>query len=232
MGPPDFGRWCWRRRWTLGLFAVMALLNAHLFVPMPAAIPDATTWLAYDRDAVLNGEVWRLVTGCFVHGTPAHFIWDLSTFLLLGLLYEPDFPRSYPILIASSVVALGLVVFLFLPSVTRSAGWSGVDYSVIVAALWVEAGRARRRGLVNALAVAGAALIAGVNVVHELVTGRMVFNAESLGGGDIQLLWVAHPTGTLVALVFLVVRHEALKGDTALPPAGPGGRAELKGERA
>jgi rhomboid family GlyGly-CTERM serine protease len=192
---------------------VLLLCNAHFLVPFP----DPSPWLEYRRQAVLDGELWRLLTCHLVHDNAGHFFWDVSVFVLLGLLYEPDYPRSLPMLVVATGLALGLVLVLFLPEQQSARGMSGIDYSLMIAALWAEAGRARQRGLVNALAVAGAALILAVNVVHECVTGQMVFNAELLAG-DVKLLWVAHPTGTVVALVFLAVRHEALKGDPV--PAG------------
>jgi len=42
----------------------------------------------YDRAALLRGEVWRLVTGHFVHWSLSHLVWDVLAFLILGAICE------------------------------------------------------------------------------------------------------------------------------------------------
>ena len=53
--------------WTLCLCALLLLLNLGLFPWAPAAFADLAGWLQYDRAAILQGQLWRLLTGNLVH---------------------------------------------------------------------------------------------------------------------------------------------------------------------
>jgi rhomboid family GlyGly-CTERM serine protease len=66
------------------LTLVLASIAAALYA-FAGPAPDA---LLFDRSAIASGEVWRLVTGHFVHADPAHLWWNLAAFVPLGLLLE------------------------------------------------------------------------------------------------------------------------------------------------
>jgi rhomboid family GlyGly-CTERM serine protease len=87
----------------------------------------------YDRAALLRGEVWRLVTGHFVHWSFAHLAWDLLAFVILGAVCERR--RA---LFASVILATALIVSIFLfvccPEVAMYRGLSAID-----SALWMWA---------------------------------------------------------------------------------------------
>ena len=82
--------------------------------------------LQYDRAAILQGEVWRLITGHFVHWTPSHLAWDLLAFIVLGAIC---LRRRW--LFASVVMTTALIVSTFLlvlcPEVTMYRGLSSID---------------------------------------------------------------------------------------------------------
>ena len=67
------------------------------------------TLLEYDRAAILHGEVWRLVTGHFVHWSVGHLAWDLLAFAILSAVCMR---RRW--LFAAVVLATAIVVSLFL----------------------------------------------------------------------------------------------------------------------
>src|SRR5579859_5221922 len=48
--------------------------------------------LRYDRVAILHGEVWRLVTGDFVHLGAGHLLEDMAGLVLLWLLFADVMP--------------------------------------------------------------------------------------------------------------------------------------------
>ncbi len=62
---------------TLAVVAMVFLI----FGPAPAD-------LLFDREAVANGELWRLLTGHFVHADGEHFFWNVSALALLGVMAE------------------------------------------------------------------------------------------------------------------------------------------------
>ena len=69
--------------------------------------------LRYDRAAILHGEVWRLVTGNFVHLGPGHLLEDMAGALLLWLLFEdalPGWRMPATVLVGSVAVGVGLLL--------------------------------------------------------------------------------------------------------------------------
>jgi len=170
----------WRScRWTLGLCAVMALVNIGLFPRAPDALQRLVEWLQFDRQAVLQGELWRLLTGNMVHWSVEHFLLDVGAFAIMGLLYERHL-RHYPWILAAAGMSVGCGMLVFLPEMGIYRGLSGVDSGQFAAALCVEcvlaSGQARRW-----LWIAPAAAIFASKILYECATGEMFFGTESLG---------------------------------------------------
>lgn len=65
----------------LTVVMVMASLLASLS-------PQLALLLQYDRAAIAQGDVWRLLTGNFTHWGHNHLFWDLSTFAFFLLALE------------------------------------------------------------------------------------------------------------------------------------------------
>jgi len=68
--------------------------------------------LRYDREAISHGEVWRLLTGNFLHLGAGHLLEDMAGLVLLWLLFEdvlPDWRMPLVVLIGSLAVGVGLL---------------------------------------------------------------------------------------------------------------------------
>lgn len=69
--------------------------------------------LMFDKQAILNGEFWRILTGHFVHSNFAHLFWDVLALIILGSVIEMNEPKQLlPALFAS---CLAVSVWLFSP---------------------------------------------------------------------------------------------------------------------
>ncbi len=142
-------------RLTLCLGVVMAA--AYLLLgPAPAG-------LMLERQAVANGEIWRLLTGHLVHADNAHLSWNLGAFLVLSGLYElqerPG-PGRYFGLIAAGALAIDAWFWWLQPGLPVYCGLSGVlngFFAVLAVFLW-------RRTRHPAIALAGLAAIAKIAV--------------------------------------------------------------------
>ncbi len=66
----------------------LTLAAAALAAALYAAAGPAPEALLFDRGAIAAGEVWRLLTGHFVHADLAHLGWNLAALLPLGILLE------------------------------------------------------------------------------------------------------------------------------------------------
>jgi rhomboid family GlyGly-CTERM serine protease len=181
----------------------MLALNFGLLTGTPAWGGAFVSALQYDRTSILDGQVWRLITGNLVHWSFEHFALDVGAFLVVGFLYEPIIRRIYPWLMLAAASTVGVVLFLFQPELTIYRGLSGVDSGQFATALGIEcllAWRQQRRWLW----VGPAAAIFVLKILYECGTGRLFFGTESLGdiGRPVPL---SHAAGVVAMLGFVTL---------------------------
>lgn len=96
------------------------------------ASPALASFLMYDRAAILSGELWRLVTGHWVHFSFSHLFYDLLALTIAGWLIER---RGYPrfgLLCLLSTLGISTVLLAVKPEISLYGGLSGVAYSAFV----------------------------------------------------------------------------------------------------
>jgi rhomboid family GlyGly-CTERM serine protease len=178
--PTASSPWWKSSPWTLGLCALMVAINLALLQPGSEPSGPWIDALEFNRQAVLHGQLWRLVTGSLVHWSREHFLLDVGAFLIVGLLYERHLRRSYPWILLASGVAVGCGVLWFRPDMTVYRGLSGVDSGQFAAAILVECGLAARepRRWIWVLPVAG---VFAFKILYECLSGQLLFGTDSLG---------------------------------------------------
>ena len=198
-----------RAPWTLCLGLAMCALNLGIIASAPDVARELVGVLEFDRRAISSGDVWRLFTGSLVHWTPYHFLLDVGTFLIVGLIFERQLGRLYPWMLLASGLAVGASVFLLESDLVFYRGLSGVVSGQFTVGIFNEILRARNRRQVFLLLPALSVLT--VKLIYESATGTMMFATERLGDlGD--PLPLAHVAGTLGALaagfVWIVARSD------------------------
>ena len=90
--------------------------------------------LRYEREAVLQGEYWRLLTGHLVHGSWLHLLMNGLGLGLVAALFDRDYSLPAWLLIALfSVVAIDLGFVLYEPQLLWYVGLSGVLHGALAA---------------------------------------------------------------------------------------------------
>ncbi len=121
----------WRGRGPTG-----RSVSCSLALVLPAvailAWPSLAGELEYDRAAIGNGELWRVVTCQWTHWNLDHFLWDALVFLSLGTICERYNRRRFAVCIATSAVLIPLTVWLWLPGMPYFRGLSGIDSALFV----------------------------------------------------------------------------------------------------
>jgi rhomboid family GlyGly-CTERM serine protease len=117
-------------------------------------VPNSASLIVYDRAAILSGEVWRLITGNWVHFSLSHLVYDSATLGLAGWMIErrgyPYYKSLYilaPILIGAGLlvaqpdlqlygglsgIACGAVVFLALHGLRDAGPWRWICLTVLL----------------------------------------------------------------------------------------------------
>jgi len=109
-------------KWTI----IIVMLSMTVFM-----LPDLSSILIYKRSAIIDGEAWRILTAAFVHFSPTHLFYNMTGFLLCGLILEIG---KYPYVLSLygiSIALMGLAVYMLMPEMEYYAGISGVVHGSI-----------------------------------------------------------------------------------------------------
>jgi rhomboid family GlyGly-CTERM serine protease len=153
---------------------------------------EASLWLQYDRQAILAGQVWRLVTGHLAHLGMGHLLLNLAGLALVWALVGSALPTAR-CLAVSLICALGvsLGLLLFDPAVQRYVGFSGVLHGLFAAGAM---GRLRV-GMQGAWPMLG---VLALKLAWEQIAGPLPGSAAAAGGAVIVN---AHLYGALTGLL-------------------------------
>ncbi|HYE89880.1 MAG TPA: rhomboid family intramembrane serine protease, partial [Terriglobales bacterium] len=179
---------------TLGVIVVLVAIFALELGLEILDSPEALLLVgALSRDAVMQGEWWRLVTAVFLHGGVEHVVGNAIALLVLGMVCEHAFGRvQFAWLFVMSGIAGSVLSMLATPG--PSVGASGAIFGLQGAAV-VLFRRHRERLLMRDRRI-GVVLI--VWALYTIATGLVtpyVDNGAHIGGflGGALLARGLHP---------------------------------------
>ncbi len=181
------------RSWVLpAVIAVLCLLGL--------AIGDALRdQLRYERSAIGAGELYRLLSGHFVHLGVGHALLNVFglglVWVLVGGVYSA---MRWIMALGVVVVTIDLGFWYLLPSLDWYVGLSGVLHGLLVAGL-VGGFRARQW---ESLILGG---VVAAKLVYEAVAGPMPGSADAAGGAVIVEAHLYGAVGGLVAGAMLLL---------------------------
>ena len=159
----------------------------------------ASELLIFDRAKIMDGELWRLVTGHLVHLNFQHLIWNALAYLILAVMARHDEGISYSRqagIIAAGIVAIDAAIFLSPTQLSYYAGFSGV-LNALWAVMIVEAWWQKRSGFIALIG-----LLSLMKIAYEAVTAETLF---------FYTPWPAafegHAGGALAGLLFLAAER-------------------------
>jgi rhomboid family GlyGly-CTERM serine protease len=175
-------------KWTLAVGALAIAATAAAFAS--SAFADAV--IADAR--IAHGQLWRAITGPFVHATWGHLVRDLALVALAGVAYEAPLRSRRALLFGAGLVLPALAV-LAAGDAQWYCGLSGLSHALLAAALSYELAirRGRTRALIGVLCA-----ICTLKPLYELITGAPAF-AMPLGPDVIQVP-LAHAVGVVVGI--------------------------------
>jgi rhomboid family GlyGly-CTERM serine protease len=118
--------------WLLGLL-ITALVLLSLFCEYGAG-EYGRLLLRYEREAVLQGEYWRLLSGHFVHGSWLHLWLNCAGLVLIAALFPDHYSMRQWLLIGLlSLLAIDVGFVFWEPQLTWYVGLSGVLHGALAA---------------------------------------------------------------------------------------------------
>lgn len=176
-------------------FATLAALAAAatLYV-WPALAPH----LVYERGAVHDGQLWRLLTGSWVHFTASHLALNAAALAAVGLILERRGCARFALLCLIGAASAGIAVHVASPELARYGGLSGVVTAAFVyLALRGIAEPSSARWLYALLAAALACKLS-----WELAGGRLPFALPE--DGSFAAAPMSHVGGALAGSLFFL----------------------------
>ncbi|MET0532709.1 MAG: rhombosortase [Steroidobacter sp.] len=120
--------WQWMSgAWLLGLLILALVLLSLLGEP-------GRLWLRYEREAVMQGEYWRLITGHLVHGSWLHLCLNGAGLGLIVALFPDHYSvRQWLLIALASLLAIDVGFVFWEPQLQWYVGLSGVLHGALAA---------------------------------------------------------------------------------------------------
>jgi rhomboid family GlyGly-CTERM serine protease len=180
----------------LDQFLVLVLV---FFAIVVTNVPRLSELLVYDRRAILNGELWRLLTAPLVHFSASHLFWDAAVFAAAGMAANASgFRGLWPVCGFGAVVP-GLIYLLWSPGLERYGGLSGLAAGAVAYFCLCSVRQYGRRWTIWLLILLGT----GLKIIIETAMCTPVFaRVESI---SYRVLPSAHLIGFLGAVATIIL---------------------------
>ncbi len=199
-------------------------------IPRPAAAGLASHWLTpamvlvvgavlaafgdggqlmfrYERGAIENGQVWRLVSGHFVHLGWSHYLLNAAGAVLVWLLVGRCFTLGqWLAVLAATIAGIDLGFWFLNPGLTWYVGASGVLHGLLVAGLLAGFRRARIESVALMAAI-------GLKLGYEQFAGPLP-GSEAAAGGAVVV--DAHLYGALAGAISAAAVLIRVRGSRAI----------------
>ncbi len=148
--------------------------------------------LQYDRIGILDGQIWRIFTGNWVHLGWGHLGEDLAGYVLLWLLFERELPGwRCPALVVFGSLGVGLGLLLGDPALRWYVGISGALNTLWIVGAMLLMARRDWLGWVLALFLVS-------KLSYEQLLGPLPWSVATTGG---PVIVDAHLWGALSGAV-------------------------------
>jgi rhomboid family GlyGly-CTERM serine protease len=191
-----------------GLGTALLGLSVLVMVLLLAGGDSVRAGLRYERSAVLDGELWRLMTAHWVHSDLEHLLLNaLGASIITTLFLGAYRPLQWATILAGSVVAIDLGFLLWEPQLEWYVGVSGALHGALTAgavAWW----RTESKLLASALTL----------VIVGKFTWEQLHGASVLAG-DMPIIVNSHLYGAVGGSIVAIVL--CLRSTRSTSPSAP-----------
>jgi len=161
-------------------------------------------WLQYDRVAILDAELWRLLTGHLVHLGLNHYILNAIALILVWVAVGEYFTtRQWLIVTIVSITGVNAGLWLFDPQLIWYVGMSGFLHGLLAAGMVKGFQFLPREAVLGGLVVLA-------KIVYEQTLGPFPGSEQSAGG---SVVVDSHLYGALAGLGVAAVFWNSGKAD-------------------
>jgi len=162
---------------------------------MVAQFPGWSTWLVYDRSAILAGQVWRMFTGHWVHFSSSHLCYDSVALGIAGWIIETQKLPKFGWLCLLAPWFISAALLFLAPQMEIYGGLSALATAALVYLGLCGLLENSSWRWVCLVVLAGVAIKIGA----EMLAGHMLF--ATTANSQITVSTASHCFGVAVALM-------------------------------
>lgn len=168
-------------------------------VLLALAEPISSQWLMFDRDAINEGQIWRLFSAHFVHLSPAHLLGNSLGVVLLAYIAGRSLNNLIGILLLVwCLLVVGIGLYGYAGYLEYYVGLSGVLHGLLLVAPFVSTFYSRRIAVCFLLVIVS-------KVAWEQSSFYDDMSMVGVIGGRVEAN--AHLLGVIAGLFFLLVYY-------------------------
>lgn len=187
---------------------ILALGVAALCLVLQAGGDSAQELFQFQRDALAQGQIWRLFTGHFIHLGWPHALMNLAGLgLVVYLLGEGLGAGSFLGLILASVLAVDAGLWFLEPELQWYVGLSGVLHGLFAGLLLFQWSCRGERYL-------WLILLLSVKLAWEGTVGSLPMTANLAGGPVVTVAHLYGALGGVLGSITVILGRNLVKGAT------------------
>lgn len=168
-------------------------------VLLALAEPLSSQWLMFDRDAINEGQIWRLFSAHFVHLSPAHLLGNALGVVLLAYIAGRSLNNILgTLLLVWCVLVVGLGLYGYANYLQRYVGLSGVLHGLLLVAPFISTFYSRRIAICFLVVIVAKVAWEQSPFYDDMAMAGMI-------GGRVEAN--SHLLGVVAGLVFLLVYY-------------------------
>ncbi len=153
-------------------------------------------WLQYDRVAILDAEIWRLISGHLVHLGLSHYLLNALGLILVWLLVGMHFTsRQWLVVTAVAIAGVDIGLWISNSQLIWYVGMSGFLHGLLAAGVVKGFQSAPREAFIVGMVVLS-------KIVYEQLMGPLPGSEQTAGG---NVVVDAHLYGALAGLAIAAV---------------------------
>lgn len=115
------------------IVALITLIAIVAFVFEGLIGKEFTDLFVYQRQLISQGELWRLLTGHFLHTNGYHLLLNIAALIMLWLLHGQFYnQKNYTLLLLICALTTSLGLYYFSPNLQQYVGLSGILHGIFV----------------------------------------------------------------------------------------------------
>lgn len=179
-----------RASWPVLTFLILVLSTLIFSFPQLASV------FIFDREAVMQGQIWRFFSAHFVHFTGTHLVYNLSVFTVAGWIVERKSRFHFGVLCVLMALGISLALLLLKPAMSSYGGLSGLVCGLIFYAALIGVREPSPWRTISGLVI----FFMPIKIILEIYNGGSILPYP--GQTTFVTMPISHVGGMLVAFLF------------------------------